>query len=157
MFTPPPSQTFCFLSVLGLASFPWLLAMPGNASPAQRPDIQLFQTGKAWSELLQPLPVIGCCCVSTGPVCPFHGSEGHLALITSSARGTNCFFIMSEDFWSTWFSFSVVFFWFFFFFHWGRRWGKLKGILPSLELLGFWGWLFCLGMSMVKYLCWDKP
>lgn len=46
--------------------------MPRCASPAQSPDIQLCQTGKDSSELLQPLPVIGCCCVSTGPICPFH-------------------------------------------------------------------------------------
>lgn len=60
--------------------------MPGNVS--QSLDIQLCQTGKDWSKLLQPLPVIGCCCVSTGSVFPFHGSEGHLTLISKLARAS---------------------------------------------------------------------
>lgn len=148
MFAPPPSQTFCFLSVLGLANFPWLLAVPGNASPAQRPDIQLFQTGKAWSELLQPLPVAA--------VCPQGLSALSMDLKVTwpsspHRQGVPIIFLS----WVRIFD-PRGFLFLLFFFHWGRRWGKLKGILPSLEL-GFWGWLFCLGMSMVRCLCWEKP
>lgn len=90
-----PSQTFSVScsSVLGLANFlenfngsSWCQEMLQLEWTVQSPCIQLTQTGKDWSELLQPLPVIGCCCVSRGLVCPFHvGSEGHSALITSSA------------------------------------------------------------------------